>query len=138
MRSYKAFDIVVASQLLEHCYAPRNFLCEIHRRVNAGGLLVVASTYAWDAAVTPRDEWLGGDESNAGAGANANAAEAPAQEAASASSAVSSADAVRALLTAEGRFVELAAEQCDLPFVVREQARKFTHGVAHVMFFERQ
>ncbi len=132
MRSYKAFDIVVASQLLEHCYAPRNFLCEIHRRVNAGGLLVVASTYAWDAAVTPREEWLGGDESNASANANAS------EEQAGASASVSSADAVRALLTAEGRFVELAAEQCDLPFVVREQARKFTHGVAHVMFFERQ
>jgi hypothetical protein len=121
-RSYKAFDIVVAAQLLEHCYAPRNFLCEIHRRVNAGGLLVVASTYAWDAAVTPRDEWLGGDEAGA----------------ASSASSASSADAVRALLTAEGRFVELAGEQCDLPFVVREQARKFTHGLAHVMFFERQ
>ena len=132
MRSYKAFDIVVASQLLEHCYAPRNFLCEIHRRVNAGGLLVVASTYAWDAAVTPREEWLGGDESSASANANAS------EEQAGASASVSSADAVRALLTAEGRFVELAAEQCDLPFVVREQARKFTHGVAHVMFFERQ
>jgi SAM-dependent methyltransferase len=123
-RSYKAFDIVVAAQLLEHCYAPRNFLCEIHRRVNAGGLLVVASTYAWDAAVTPPQEWLGGDEAGAASASSASSA--------------SSADAVRALLTAEGRFVELAGEQCDLPFVVREQARKFTHGLAHVMFFERQ
>jgi putative 4-mercaptohistidine N1-methyltranferase len=111
---YKAFDVVVAANLLEHCYAPRNFLNEIHRRINYGGLLVIASTYAWDESVTPRAEWLGGTVGSE-----------------------PSAEIVKRLLVDSGHFVHLANESCQLPMVLREQARKFSHTLSHVMFFER-
>lgn len=48
---YKGFDVVLAANLLEHIAYPRRFLQEIPSRINAGGLLVIASTFAWDAAV---------------------------------------------------------------------------------------
>ena len=64
-----------------------------------------------------REEWLGG------------AAGGPA-----------SVDVLRSLLTsgAQPPFAEIAEFAAELPFAIREQARRFQHGVSQVMFFQKQ
>lgn len=75
--------------------------------------LIVASSVT---QVTAREEWLGGQS-----GGNAS----------------TSADVLRALLTADGQFRELSDLTTEVPFVIREQARKYQHGVSQVLFFEK-
>ena len=54
------FDVVVAANILETLQAPADFLSKVHDFVKPGGLLVLSSTYNWDAAVTPKENMIGG------------------------------------------------------------------------------
>ena len=57
---YQDFDVVLAQNVLSQMYNPAAFLKSIHTRIALGGLLVVADTFDWDEAATPREAWLGG------------------------------------------------------------------------------
>ena len=48
------------SNILEKLSAPSQFLQHLHNFVQPGGLLVMASTYNWDADITPEENWVGG------------------------------------------------------------------------------
>jgi len=54
------FDVVLAPNVIEKLSTPRDFFRDLHNFVKPGGLLLVASTYNWDAEVTPFEEWIGG------------------------------------------------------------------------------
>lgn len=63
---FSGYDLIVISGLLEKSYDPAAFLGSVHERLNAGGLLVIASSCHWDTQHTAREKWLGGFKDRTG------------------------------------------------------------------------
>ena len=57
---YTDYDMIIAPNLLEELICPILFLKNIHERLNSNGLLVIASTYEWEANMVDRKHWPGG------------------------------------------------------------------------------
>ena len=100
----RGFSLVHAANLLCRLPEPRAFLRVLPSLLAPGGLVVFFSPYSWLAQYTPQDKWLGGAE-----GAR-------------------SADVLAAEMKKLG--FELVTQE-DVPFLIREHARKFQYGVAH-------
>jgi 5-histidylcysteine sulfoxide synthase/putative 4-mercaptohistidine N1-methyltranferase len=113
---FNDYDVVFAGNLLERLYDPAQFLALIQHRIRPGGLLVLASTYTWQEKYTPRDKWLGGFKATTGENFKtlAGLAEALAP-----------------------RFT-LISQPKDIPFVIRETARKFQYGISELTVWEKQ
>lgn len=58
--NYTGFDVIVVPNLLEELTCPILFLKNIHERLNADGLLILASTYDWERNNIKREHWPGG------------------------------------------------------------------------------
>lgn len=97
-----SFDVVMAANLLCRLPRPRTFLGQLPTLVKSGGQLLLATPFSWLAEFTTADEWIGGR---------------PEQ---------SSADELKQILKRHFR-LDLSVE---LPFLIREHARKFQWGVA--------
>lgn len=50
-----SFDTVLCSQVLEHVFTPEAFLAEIRRVLRPGGVLLLATPFAWDEHEQPHD-----------------------------------------------------------------------------------
>jgi len=85
------------------------------KRINVGGLLVIASPYTWLEAYTQKEHWLGGFKEN---GEN-----------------LTTYDGLERILSAH---FEAVGEPQDVPFVIRETARKFQHTVAQLSVWRRR
>ncbi|MEY2334872.1 5-histidylcysteine sulfoxide synthase [Acidithiobacillus ferrianus] len=112
---YRDYDLVVAANLIDRLHHPRKFLEDIAGRILPGGLLVITSPYTWLEEHTARAEWLGGfkrDGENLG-----------------------TFDALREILSGPFRLRDDSPR--DLPFVIRETARKYQHSIAQVSLWER-
>lgn len=96
------FDVVLAANLLCRLPDPRVFLARLPSLVKPGGQLLLATPFSWLEEFTPRDKWVGGREGAA------------------------SRDALAGILSPDFR-LDFEAE---LPFLIREHARKFQWGVA--------
>ena len=105
----KGFSLVHAANLLCRLPEPRAFLRALPALLAPGALVVFFSPYSWLAQYTPASKWLG---------ASVGADGVPRR----------SADALRAEMEALG--FELVKEE-DVPFLIREHARKFQYGMAH-------
>jgi 5-histidylcysteine sulfoxide synthase/putative 4-mercaptohistidine N1-methyltranferase len=57
---YTGYDVILAVNLLEELYAPDRFLASINERLNAGGILILGSTYNWEKNNIKREHWPGG------------------------------------------------------------------------------
>lgn len=57
---YTGYDLIIVPNLLEELVCPILFLKNIHERLNENGLLVIASTYEWEANMVERKHWPGG------------------------------------------------------------------------------
>lgn len=57
---FTGYDVIIAVNLLEELSNPALFLKSIHERLQAGGQLILGSTYQWKESVSPKDNWLGG------------------------------------------------------------------------------
>lgn len=99
------YDLVFAANLIDRLYDPAQFLTLIKGRINSGGLLVIASPYTWLTDFTPRDKWLGGFKADTGEN-------------------YSTLDGIAEILGSEFVMVD---KPTDIPFVIRETARKFQH-----------
>ncbi|KFL34065.1 MULTISPECIES: 5-histidylcysteine sulfoxide synthase [unclassified Sulfurospirillum] len=61
---FDGYDLILANDILDTLYDPALFLEKIKERLNPQGFLVIASSYDWDEAKTPRAKWLGGIKKN--------------------------------------------------------------------------
>ncbi|MFM9195923.1 MAG: putative 4-mercaptohistidine N1-methyltransferase, partial [Planctomycetia bacterium] len=107
------YDLVFAGNLLDRLYDPALFLDGIAERILAGGLLVITSPYTWLEEYTPKLRWIGGRREHG--------------EPLSTLTGLT-----RAL---EPRFVLVHRE--DIPFVIRETARKHQHTLAEMTVWRR-
>lgn len=112
---YTDYDLVLAGNLIDRLYAPRKFLVDIAGRIRAGGLLVIASPYSWDEAYTPKEEWIGGKRV--------------------AGEPYSTLEGLDEIL---GRDFTRLGAPLQVPFVIRETARKHQHTISEVTIWERK
>lgn len=110
---FSGYDLILAGNLIDRLYDPAKFLRDIIDRLNPGGLLVLTSPYTWLAEHTPKTHWLGGVRRDG--------------------ESITSFEGIRALL--EPALHCLGRE--DVPFVIRETARKFQHSVAELSLWEK-
>ena len=58
--NFTGYDLIIVPGLLEELSDPSLFLSRIHKRLNKGGYLLIASDYDWDPKKADRDKWPGG------------------------------------------------------------------------------
>jgi len=109
----KGFDLIFAGNLIDRLYDPRRFLLSLYDRLNPGGLVILTSPYTWQEESTPKERWIGGFKRD---GEN-----------------FTTLDGLREIL--EPQFALLDTK--DIPFVIRETARKFQHSIAQMSVWER-
>jgi len=112
--SLGSFDVVLAANLIDRLVEPALFLTRLPELVREGGQLVITSPYTWLEDFTPREKWLGGFI----------------------------AGTVRRT-TLDGLCAALSAHfdlVCtkNLPFLIREHARKYQWSVAQASIWRRK
>lgn len=109
------FDVVLGANLVCRLPKPSKFLKEVGRLVKAGGYLVLPSPYTWLESFTPKSEWVGGYYNDKG-------------------EAVTSFEGFQALLSRDFELVE----HSNMPFFIRETARKNQWSVSHCTVWKRK
>nr|WP_314423807.1 5-histidylcysteine sulfoxide synthase [uncultured Erwinia sp.] len=109
------YDLVLASNLIDRLRQPKRFLQDISGMIHSGGVLMLSSPYTWLEEYTPKENWLGGIRENG--------------------EALTTYQALQRLLAAE--FEEIAPAQ-DIPFVIRETARKYQHTLAQLTLWRKR
>lgn len=104
-----SFDAVLMANLIDRLHTPTDCLSRLADLLRPGGTLVITSPYTWLEEYTPKDNWLGG----------------------------------RRGPTLEGLKKHLAEDFTlvhtrDLPFLIREHARKFQWSVAQASVWTRR
>lgn len=112
---FKNYDAVFAANLIDRLYDPSKFLSEISDRINSGGLLFIASPYTWLEEHTPRDKWLGGYKKDGETFTTRDG-----------------------LLEVLKNSFDLINEPHEIPFVIKETARKFQHSLADVTIWRKK
>jgi putative 4-mercaptohistidine N1-methyltranferase len=108
------FDVVLAANLLDRVQSPRSLLQNCLRYLRPGGTLILASPYTWIPEFTPPDAWLGGRLGPQG-------------------QRIDTVASLRALLEPPCKLLRIA----DLPFLIREHARKYQWSVAQATVWRR-
>ncbi len=57
---FVGYDMVLLNNILDQMYNPRHFLTSVHKRINSGGRLIVATGFDWSESCTKRENWVGG------------------------------------------------------------------------------
>jgi len=107
------YDLVFAGNLIDRLYDPALFLDDIASRIPSGGMLAISSPYTWLEEYTPKSKWLGGRREH---GEPLGTFE----------------GLTRSL---SGRFTLVHREE--LPFVIRETARKHQYSIADLTLWRR-
>jgi putative 4-mercaptohistidine N1-methyltranferase len=110
---FTAYDLVFAGNLIDRLYDPALFLAEVPRRIVPGGLFVITSPYTWLEEYTPKAKWIGGRREHG--------------------EPLTTRAGLERLLA--GSFTLLHAG--DVPFVIRETARKHQHTIAELTVWRR-
>jgi putative 4-mercaptohistidine N1-methyltranferase len=108
LKKFHSYDLVFCGNLIDRMATPKVFLHNIHKHLKKGGLLVLTSPYTWLANWTKPENWVGGYERAEGVE-------------------VRTLEGIRECL---GDSFEQVGEQRDIPFVLRETARKYQHTLA--------
>jgi 5-histidylcysteine sulfoxide synthase/putative 4-mercaptohistidine N1-methyltranferase len=111
---YANYDLVFAGNLIDRLYDPALFLAEISERILADGLLVITSPYTWLVDYTPKEKWLGGRREHG--------------------EPLTTFAGLERLLKSTFDLVD----RRDVPFVIRETARKHQHTVAEMTAWRRR
>ena len=107
------YDLVFAGNLIDRLYDPALFLSQIQQRIHSDGLLVITSPYTWLEEYTQKSRWLGGYRENG--------------------EPFTSFDGLVRALTGQCELVH----RKDIPFVIRETARKHQHTVAEMTVWRK-
>lgn len=113
-RDLGAFDVVLMANLIDRLKDPRKCLAQLPRRVKSGGQLIITSPYTWLVEYTPRKNWLGGFLRGTGR--------------------IKTFDALKKILSPHFQL----SRRRDLPFLIREHARKFQLGIAEATVWLRK
>ena len=113
-QKFTHYDLVFAGNLIDRLYEPNKFLKKIETLVNPGGLLILTSPYTWLEEFTSKEEWVGGFKRD---GENLKT--------------------IDGLIEALSPHFDLVADPDDIPFVIRETARKFQHSIAQMTVWRR-
>ncbi|XP_064603824.1 uncharacterized protein LOC135469204 [Liolophura sinensis] len=108
------FGCVLAANLICRLHKPFDFLARLPGLVAPGGILVITSPYTWLEQFTPKSTWLGGYRDEKG-------------------KPVTGFDTLKAQLSHAFDLVE----EMNVPFFIRETARKNQWTVAHVTIWRR-
>lgn len=108
------FDVVLMANLIDRLPDPRRCLARLPGLLKPGGQLVIASPFTWMEEYTPKAKWLGGYEQDGGR--------------------VGTFDALVEFLAPD---FELE-RSVDLPFLIREHARKFQWSVSRAGTWRRR
>lgn len=108
------FDAAVLVNLIDRLPDPNLCLDRLPELLNPGGQLVIASPYTWLEEYTPFDQWLGGFER--------------------AGKKVKTFEALHGILSPHFDLVR----SVDLPFLIREHARKFQWSVSQAGIWRRK
>jgi len=111
---YTGYDLVFAGNLIDRLYDPSLFLAGIRDRILTGGLLVITSPYTWLEDYTPKEKWLGGRREHG--------------------EPLSTFTGLAEQLEQAFEFVH----RQNIPFVIRETARKHQHSVAELTAWRRR
>ena len=113
-KSLGQFNLVLMLNLIDRLSRPKDCLNQMADFILPGGLLMIASPYTWLETITPRDNWLGGyDEEGC------------------------------SIFTFEA-LVKLLKQSFDLlhrenlPFLIREHARKFQWNVSEATLWRKK
>ncbi|MDQ8205352.1 putative 4-mercaptohistidine N1-methyltransferase [Pelagicoccus sp. SDUM812003] len=108
------FDFVLMANLIDRLPDPRRCLSRIGSFLSAGGILAITSPYTWLEEYTPKKNWLGGYAVN----------DVP----------VRSFQTLQQILKAQFDLIETA----NLPFLIREHARKNQYSIAHASLWRKR
>ena len=108
------FDVVLMANLIDRLREPQRCLARLPSLVKPGGQLVITSPYTWLEEFTPRENWLGGFLRDG--------------------MRVATLDGLQAALAND---FELTGTK-DLPFLIREHARKFQLSIAQASLWRRR
>ena len=111
---YTGYDLVFAGNLIDRLYEPALFLRDVSRRMASGGLLVITSPYTWLEEYTPKEKWIGGRREHG--------------------EPLDTFTGLSRLL--EGTFT--LVQRREMPFAIRETARKFQHTLADMSVWRRR
>ena len=111
---YTDYDLIFCSNLIDRLYYPQKFLDDIPNRVNEDGLLVLLSPYTWLEDYTPKENWLGGYIKD--------------------NKEIKTLDTLKDNLS--DRFELL--ETIDVPFVIKETARKHQYTISQMSIWKRK
>ncbi len=111
---FSGYDLIFAGNLIDRLYQPEAFLKNIERRLNSKGWLILTSPYTWLTEYTKKEQWLGGFKVN---GEN-----------------FTSFDGLSNALAEHFEFID----KQDIPFVIRETARKFQHTIAQMTIWRKK
>jgi putative 4-mercaptohistidine N1-methyltranferase len=109
-----AFDVVLMANLIDRLAEPQRCLARLPELVKPNGQLIITSPYTWLEEFTPQDRWLGGRQVDG-----------------------RSRTTLEGLQQALSVSFELVTRK-DLPFLIREHARKFQWRVAEATLWRRK
>lgn len=108
------FDVALLINLVDRVKEPRWCLEQLPGLINSGGQVVIASPFTWLEEYTPGAKWLGGYEESG--------------------QAVNSFETLCGILALDFELIRTL----DLPFLIREHARKFQWSVSKVGVWRRR
>jgi len=112
---YSGYDLILAANLIDRLYEPERFLSSLHERLNDGGILILTSPYTWLEEYTAKPNWLGGYYDEEGR-------------------AVLGIDGLKRILSEHFDLIE----RFDVPFVIRETARKYQHTLSQMSVWRKR
>ncbi len=115
VEKFNDYDLVFAGNLIDRLYDPAKFLKLIKSRIRPGGLLVLASPYTWLEEFTPKENWIGGYKADTGEN-------------------YTTLEGLTDHLTPEFKKIQ---KPKDIPFVIRETARKYQHTLSQMTVWEK-
>ena len=63
-QQFNDYDLAICHRVIEYSYHPQVLLQQLCQRIKAGGLVVLGSSYAWNASITDIQHWIGGFKRN--------------------------------------------------------------------------